>query len=357
MAKSNSKDKLSVAVFGDASFPDMAFAIVLPSGKKENGITRPTNLRKLPHHNKNVKSADENSSVDLSHLRNALARLSNTDAPVNLKTRAKSHLVAHAKALLPTSKFVKSDYYLNLREVMSYIISGQMNFTQAMNSLNATPNDLEDLMLEYFNDKNDLPDNAYAIEKLFPHHNINVKNSHEQGTVNKTLLKFQIARIKDSNIPIGTKLKAMAHLMGHARVLFPNSTFVEENKILGQGFIKSDIHGEEKYSIYLTGITEDADGHSHSYDCEIDEDGYCMGMTNANSNDSNHRHMFAGKMKNDGTMQTTGSNKSPDHKHTIDFGKKKSKINKMMPNVMKERAEICKAEAKEIKIGRMRIAL
>jgi len=49
--------------------PDAAFAVILPGGKKDqDGKTVPRRLRKLPHHNMNVKSPNDNGSVDLPHL-------------------------------------------------------------------------------------------------------------------------------------------------------------------------------------------------------------------------------------------------------------------------------------------------
>lgn len=53
--------------------PDSAFAIVLPGGTKDSdGRTVPRDLRRLPYR-------DANGAVDLPHLRNALARLTQTD--------------------------------------------------------------------------------------------------------------------------------------------------------------------------------------------------------------------------------------------------------------------------------------
>lgn len=86
------------------NLPDAAFAIVLPGGKKDKeGKTTPRSLRKLPHHNGNVKSPTENSSVDLIHLRNALARVSQAKMSAEQISRATSHLNSHAKKLLPSS--------------------------------------------------------------------------------------------------------------------------------------------------------------------------------------------------------------------------------------------------------------
>lgn len=65
--------------------PDTAFAYVAPGGEKEDGKTTPRSLRHLPYRN-----AD--GGVDAAHVRNALARLDQTDIPAEAKSRAKSKL-------------------------------------------------------------------------------------------------------------------------------------------------------------------------------------------------------------------------------------------------------------------------
>lgn len=85
------------------NLPDSAFAIILPGGKKDSeGKTTPRSLRMLPHHSASVKSGSENSSVDLPHLRNALARLEQANISSSQKATARAHLMAHAKELLPS---------------------------------------------------------------------------------------------------------------------------------------------------------------------------------------------------------------------------------------------------------------
>lgn len=255
-------------------------------------------------------------------------------------------------------------YHPNIREIMSYVVSGQMNFTQAIESLETTVGDFEELMIEYFNKDKVLPAAAFAMDKLFPHHNASVKNGHEHGTVNKTLLKFQIARIKDSKVPIDIKFRAIAHLMGHAKVIFPQSKFVQENLAIQQSMSNGvNISGEiSAYvvvgddALLVDGITEESDGHTHSYMCVMTEDGNCEGETRAVSNGDEHRHSFSGKMKKDGTMQTGGPNKGDDHKHMIDFNKKKDHINKSMPGTMEHKIEP-EQKYREIKLGRMKIFL
>jgi len=70
--------------------PDSAFAIILPGGKKEDGKTAPRSLRKFPHHR-----AD--GSLDLPHLRNANARLPQSDLSAAQKAGAGAHLNKHKK--------------------------------------------------------------------------------------------------------------------------------------------------------------------------------------------------------------------------------------------------------------------
>jgi len=72
--------------------PDSAFAVAVNKGTKKT-------LRILPHHNSSVKSATDNDSVDIPHLRKALASLSQSGMNVSQMKRAKTHLFAHAKAL------------------------------------------------------------------------------------------------------------------------------------------------------------------------------------------------------------------------------------------------------------------
>jgi len=83
--------------------PDAAFAYVESGGEKEkiNGktFTKPRSKRHLPHHTGAVRTGSENDTVDKSHLRNALARVSQTSIPSSAQASAKSHLVRHAKAL------------------------------------------------------------------------------------------------------------------------------------------------------------------------------------------------------------------------------------------------------------------
>ena len=88
------------------SLPDAAFAVIEPAYKR--GETKDKRARHLPHHGPDVKDPNEHSTVDLPHLRNALARM-NQIKPITdsisteeLRRRARTHLLRHAKALLKT---------------------------------------------------------------------------------------------------------------------------------------------------------------------------------------------------------------------------------------------------------------
>lgn len=81
--------KLTQAAVND--LPDSSFAYISPGGSKDdNGKTVPRSLRHLPY-----KSAD--GSIDKAHLRNALARLDQTDIPAAAKATARKKLIAAAK--------------------------------------------------------------------------------------------------------------------------------------------------------------------------------------------------------------------------------------------------------------------
>lgn len=87
---------LDRAVWSTASvndLPDSAFAYIEDGGKKDDeGKTTPRSLRHLPYKNADGK-------VDPAHVRNALARLSQTQIPDAAKAAAKKKLVAAAKSV------------------------------------------------------------------------------------------------------------------------------------------------------------------------------------------------------------------------------------------------------------------
>jgi len=73
--------------------PDSAFAVILPGGEKDGeGKTTPRSLRKFPHHTNDGK-------IDPPHLRNANARVPQSDLTDEQKREAMRHLAAHKKAL------------------------------------------------------------------------------------------------------------------------------------------------------------------------------------------------------------------------------------------------------------------
>ncbi|OHD18509.1 MAG: hypothetical protein A2Y38_13910 [Spirochaetes bacterium GWB1_59_5] len=63
---------------------------------------------KLPHHINTVASPSDNASVDVPRLRNALARINQTDGPASARAEALAHLRAHAKDLLSSSESNKA---------------------------------------------------------------------------------------------------------------------------------------------------------------------------------------------------------------------------------------------------------
>lgn len=93
------------------SLPDIAFAAIAEGGEKDDGSTTPKSLRKLPHHGEAVKEGHSNASVDLPHLRNALARVSQVKGLTEAeRERARRHLERHAKAL-KVGEFAEMDVY------------------------------------------------------------------------------------------------------------------------------------------------------------------------------------------------------------------------------------------------------
>ncbi|UCG02436.1 MAG: hypothetical protein JSW11_00290 [Candidatus Heimdallarchaeota archaeon] len=93
--------------YGDKSFPDAAFIVEKGAEKDDKGKTL-QKYRHLPHHTQSATDPNANGTVDLPHLRNALARV-NQVKPVKegasaFRGRAKSHLQRHAKALLESYK-------------------------------------------------------------------------------------------------------------------------------------------------------------------------------------------------------------------------------------------------------------
>jgi hypothetical protein len=103
--------------------PDDAFAMIVPGGEKDDGgKTVPRDLRKLPHHTADVENPNDNGTLDLPKLRNALARFEQTDFPnAALKAAAKKHLDRHAAVALPSSEAAEE------REKRSDVVKGFVN--------------------------------------------------------------------------------------------------------------------------------------------------------------------------------------------------------------------------------------
>jgi len=114
-----------LATYGDRSFPDAAFIIEKGAEKDKNGKTL-QKFRHLPHHNKSVTSATDNGSVDVPHLRNALARVNQTkpikESAANFRKRAKSHLQSHARAVLKSYK-AKGSVTFEQQEFVEFCVS------------------------------------------------------------------------------------------------------------------------------------------------------------------------------------------------------------------------------------------
>src|SRR5215471_12394012 len=75
------------------NLPDSSFAYIAPGGTKDDeGKTVPRSLRSLPY-------KDANGKPDAAHVRNALARLSQTDIPASARASAQRKLAAAARSL------------------------------------------------------------------------------------------------------------------------------------------------------------------------------------------------------------------------------------------------------------------
>jgi hypothetical protein len=72
--------------------PDSAFAFIVPGEKDEEGKTVPRTNRHLPHHKRD-------GSIDLPHLRNAMARVTHTKLTREQQKQAHDHLLRHYKEL------------------------------------------------------------------------------------------------------------------------------------------------------------------------------------------------------------------------------------------------------------------
>ena len=97
-----------------ASLPDSSFAYVEPDSKGADGKTK-KGARHLPYKDKDGK-------VDLAHLRNALARLDQTDIPAEAKAAARKKLAAAAK----TAKVGKFKEALSMEQLQAAVYAALM---------------------------------------------------------------------------------------------------------------------------------------------------------------------------------------------------------------------------------------
>lgn len=113
------------------SLPDAAFAVIEPAYK--SGATQDKRARHLPHHNASVTDPDDDDSVDLPHLRNALAR-ANQIEPVTdsisaeeLRRQALRHLQAHARRLgVGQAAEVKKTIAIKKADTQKRIVYGEV---------------------------------------------------------------------------------------------------------------------------------------------------------------------------------------------------------------------------------------
>jgi len=105
-ATSETEDKATWTTAYINTLEDNCFAVVEDTGKKDDeGRTIPKTARHLPHHAKGNGASGTGGTVDLPHLRNALARMNqikpvtDTITTEKLRAKAKEHLIAHAKKL------------------------------------------------------------------------------------------------------------------------------------------------------------------------------------------------------------------------------------------------------------------
>lgn len=99
--------------------PDSCFAFIRSGGEKdEEGKTKPRSLRFLPY-------KDENEKIDLPHLKNAMARLPQTDLTDDEKKKAKEKLDAAAKEMKI------GDYAERLEHEQENVLAEQMKIDKS----------------------------------------------------------------------------------------------------------------------------------------------------------------------------------------------------------------------------------
>lgn len=121
------------------SLDDAAFAIIEPAYKR--GETQDKRARHLPHHGKGVTDPNDDSTVDLPHLRNALAR-ANQIQPITdsitaeeLRQKALAHLQAHAKRLgIGEVGEVKKEIAFKKADLQKRIVYGEVYVPNEMDA-------------------------------------------------------------------------------------------------------------------------------------------------------------------------------------------------------------------------------
>lgn len=139
----------------DSKLPNAAFALIKRDAK--GNVTK----RSLPHHGPSVKSPDQNSTVDVPRLRNALARVNQVKGfSAQEIAKGRAHLERHARALLKTSKDKKKasepegEELMNLEEMIADL---QKQFSELEDKNSETAKKLSDqltLLTELFEKQN-----------------------------------------------------------------------------------------------------------------------------------------------------------------------------------------------------------
>jgi hypothetical protein len=124
------------------SLPDACFAYVEPGEKDENGRTVPRSKRHLPY-------MDAEGRIDLPHLRNALARLSQTRLPEEAREKARKVLCAAARKVGLQSEVCGTEESkrakdVNEKELDSLIVSPEPTLDEVIASVEAVLHELEE---------------------------------------------------------------------------------------------------------------------------------------------------------------------------------------------------------------------
>jgi hypothetical protein len=104
--------EMAIAGYGDATYPDACFIIEQGAERGKDGKIL-QKFKHLPHHSKAATDPNANGTVDLPHLRNALARVYQVipikESKESFAKKARAHLIRHAKALLKSYQDAADD--------------------------------------------------------------------------------------------------------------------------------------------------------------------------------------------------------------------------------------------------------